>query len=851
MTKKCMMCGMREMPHQKNYSGFHVIKEGDHAFPQRVQAPVIKGDKACTFLCGKCATKFYPIKCKVHGKINGKYDWGKPPSCAKCAEELETIKKGGLPPNFDFRIPLKEFSIRGKGLFKGGNLLMSNDGDIHLVTEKLVYSESAQNFIFDVKSVPYRLTFEMYPRKDSIIRSALFGANDICDFDKASGPWLNLWLPKLNETLNSDSSSTRPVLCTFAYWQPRTKEFDDRNTDKDLCFVSRGSDTLSLYPHHQMPALDQLTRWEQTTISGKRSLSLWFLVDKIPHRVVFEEINGIEYPYSLKNLSEALPENQKDQTLPVADTTAICRAEVTLYPEEKECQSLLKLVPDAVELEILEESADIHFTHGFTSNDCFLLVNRELRYASGKLYHEAVCRLEQNVKPIHDFENPEGNSVFFLLEEKMDAEARAITLLEDKLVINNNISIKYAELGQIEVNTLGRGIARVTFSDKTEKKDTWLALIAPQTYAYKLLEAVEVRKAADAARKLCTAELYRQYHEHKKNNLLIGLFSGIILLDKELNDDITLNDLEEKIAKIKEEDFVKNQKLYGQVCKKLFLVTKLLPGIKQGFEYLSAFAPYYLFQNEIHLVDRSFGQEISRKIGTRERRQTVRAVKQVVQLVQSNFQRVFLEMERSIATINHIIVREELEKNFFSEMSKWFPHVGQGSLIGVMALTGSVSGPVGLLAGMLAIRSCHDWWNRVKINKEHAVQVKRSFESVMSWWAVLKRTFPVVLYEAADNIDCENERCYLRDKRIFSKLSNDQKWKAANQLKSELRDQIFAGTKNRFLEVLAGSGVRFHTLASEIDNALGVELNRQIKQGVETLMLPPAKEFDNGRQQFS
>ena len=89
-------------------------------------------------------------------------------------------------------------------------------------------------------------------------------------------------------------------------------------------------------------------------------------------------------------------------------------------------------------------------------------------------------------------------------------------------------------------------------------------------------------------------ELYKQYNYVKKQNLLIGLFSDIILLNREIDIEISMDELIEELEKISIEEFYNNKKLFQQTTKKILLFSLFLPKIKQNFEYLSSLYPYYL-----------------------------------------------------------------------------------------------------------------------------------------------------------------------------------------------------------------------------------------------------------------
>ena len=76
-----------------------------------------------------------------------------------------------------------------------------------------------------------------------------------------------------------------------------------------------------------------------------------------------------------------------------------------------------------------------------------------------------------------------------------------------------------------------------------------------------------------------------------------------------------------------------------------------------------------------------------------------------------------------------------------------------------------------------------------------------------------------------------------RDKHIFDQFPSHKKQIEGN-LKKSLKNRIHAGTINRFAEVLKGSGIKFRTLATDIETAIEKDMPIKIGNVSETLHLP-------------
>ena len=104
-------------------------------------------------------------------------------------------------------------------------------------------------------------------------------------------------------------------------------------------------------------------------------------------------------------------------------------------------------------------------------------------------------------------------------------------------------------------------------------------------------------------------------------------------------------------------------------------------------------------------------------------------------------------------------------------------------------------------------------------DREASAQVQRVAETIFPWWQVFMKTLIVAVYEAAEFVDEENARAMKRDRELLNAVTPDKQAAMRGKLQAELRRRIVNERKNRFAEVLAGSGIRYQNLLDDLDGA--------------------------------
>lgn len=596
---------------------------------------------------------------------------------------------------------------------------------------------------------------------------------------------------------------------------------------------------LKLYPDFDLPPLKNLT-WRLA--SDNKILILAIKHEGVPHTITISELFNSCGFKSIRDLSKELSELLKtsEQDLFSLDLKGIFEA--NLFPEGKKQKFLFEL--DSKSKTIIATS--IPKGEPITFNLCFNYKQKALLISSDRkqfltctFYDKDIEVIKSNLSIPNDLFDSGSYRFGAFLDKKISGKVRMLRVYQDGFTIDDREPIKFSKLKKIEITSLSNETneLHIKYTDEHTSSNS-IRLIGPESYSYSALKELEVNKAKSVASNSSLPELYKQYNYVKKQNLLIGLFSDIILLNRELDIEISMDKLVEELEKIGIEEFYNNKKLFQQTTKKLLLFSLFLPKIKQNFEYLSSLYPYYQVKNEADIISDAFGSGVATEYIPYERKKIRLTSRKNIRNVQSNIQRIFSAIEGAVYPIEQLFAKEETQKDLFSKITKYFSQAGQATLIGILVATGAATGGIGILAGLLGIRSLGDVLNSLQTNRESAARVKKASKTAFSWWRVLKDNLPVTIYEAGEEIDDENTRCMQRDIRIFDQFPSHKKQQIEDNLKESLKNRIHAGTINRFTEVLEKSGIKFRTLTSYIETAIEIDMPNKVGNVLETLHLP-------------
>ena len=833
--RNCIKCGRKELIHDTNYAGLNFNKT-NFAFPDRIKIPKIPGPKSKVFLCEECINREYKLECKTHGVITGdKYSFGKPPKCSVCEGQLKTISKGLLPDGFEFIVSLTTFRDKNNEIVDDARLCLSKNNELYIISKKVIVSERPENLSFKITHEYNSLSFIIEPHTNKSFSSCnitiRYGYVPNC-----SGTWIQLWKPEFKHILKLEKTSAVYCLVSFNHQGILKDTFKGFSKKYWPCICSIEKGLIKTFPEIDIKPIDDIHAWELTGAGLNKKLSIIFEKDYLTEQLTIENFNGVDGFQALDQLSQKLPKSLSDFPIKPLDHKGLFN--LTFITESQNTKTLLELSNNSIKATTIPDGNQVQFVYYYPFNQsCVLLSNDYKIIARGAFSKESIENISQSAQKVERLLTDAICRHGIFIEKDPPHKVIPIRLFDNGFTIAESENVTYSDIKKIDILNNNNDLFELVIEYAIDSGETAsLNVIAPEKYAYNALEAFEVSKVKSTSQNLPLAETYHLYNDLKKYNLLTGLFSNIIIMVRELDHDIKMNEIAERLEYMTSEQLYNDKKLYEQTQKKLLLLNMFLPKIKQNFEYLSSYYPYYQLNNEIDLMAGAFGKNVAQSMAGNERKRIVFSSRNNVRSVQAKFQTIFSEIERAVHPIAQYFSREEVNKSLFSKITKWFPHGAQAAMIGTLFATGA-SGGVGVIAGMLGIRTLHDILNYFKSDKETASQIKKIFENVIPWWRLLKDTIPVASYESAEAINEDNAYCMQRDHEIYQQFPEEKRAEIDKRLKVELQKKINEGTKNRFSEILEGSSIRFDALISELENAINNEMPQSIREITSTFTL--------------
>ncbi len=851
----CFHCGKIKTILDCDYANFKVDSKS-YPFPFRIIAPSLPVLAKNCFICAKCASARYKVKCTAHGVIHDKYEYGQPPRCGKCEDDLKAILNGNRPDSFKFLVPLTKVTGYENDVTDDIWLGMSKDDYICFFRKHLAFYRKSNEVFFRIQAKGNGNEFELSifpvaPNKLTSFRILLDNANPT-DGAKivrnGKGNWIEPWKSELREKLKAgiddkiylssfeyvepSINSLYPSICktNFVFWTFREHEIKGSGSNrltKDAEFPPPldNANPSTDPTHHQIKTLGNACK-----LPSISRLSSW-AVDSLSNALVLEfDQDGVPCILRIAQFQDATPglASIGDMKLPADKKISFDKMKINELAgvftlglnQDGNRKTFIEIEQRAVVATILPERKTIVFDSGYRYGNFFLLIDSlNQNYAVGALASSVFDKKIQPSLTEPVFLIDDSSTSFAVFFEAGDSgNARSFEFYKWGFVFDGTEKISYKDIRKTEQKKIGDDLFCLEIDYETNERGlARIGIAGPDKYIRGMWQHLENKKLESVVPR--TDELYNIYNNLKKQNLLIGLLSDIILLDKELEMDISVEALSDILSTTENRAFYENKPLYDNTVKKLLLFSKLLPKIKQNYELLHAFYPHYQLKNELDFVAEAFGPEVAEKIKKVELEKVMNASRQNIGMVQQKTYRIFSEIERSLATFENLSMREEVHKDFLSKMKKYAVHGGQAILIGTLVTTGAAVGGIGLLAGMLGIRAMSDVLDSFHKDLETAILVKVAAEKTFAWWKVFKTILPVTIYEMGSMIDRENERCVARDYQLFQ-LSNSEKNIATERLKNAIQRKIQQSNSVRFHEVLSGTGILFNEIARDIEQAM-------------------------------
>ncbi len=858
--KQCMTdgCSSVESITDYNYAGFIVQTKGNYPFPDRIQPISLPGHKKQHFLCQRCANET-KVKCSVHGTIfDSQFRLGSPPECKKCKEEAELLKKGILPKGFDWMVPLTSRQIMLRNVLNEGCLAASNDQKVHVIDKKgrsllalnNIYSEAKidSSHTLGDETVLFEILTKNGKTPLFIIKTASekllleIDLNETAILEKARGPWFGLWRKQIEGVLKPSQPDNPVWLVSIERRSIAEGSFsvDSKNCPAALCTID--NDETLTFPGSRLPSLKYVDSWHNVSLEGAKGIDLQYKTDGIPQNVSFRDLYSYGSTGFLDHLREVLNSISTSEGAKSYDLSNAGIFEAIIHPAREKQRMLVKIKGKEIFLTPLPEGEGLSFSKGFLYQNRLLLIPNQLGHNPIELYikdEELFSRGKLLSAPNKMYENEDDMwGIYF---DKNNPTIHTLWVGADNFSVNGGNGINYYAIEELAVNELDDQFCEVILRWSEDKGSKTLNLVAPESLAYDTQKVFAGKRVSTDVVTLTTQELYEEYNSLKKNNILFDLFSDIALLNRKLDEGESINDLCNKLNRIDAESFFKDNELRDSTLQKITLLSYFLPKIKQQFVIVSSYYPHYQVKKETEFLSAAFGKDVADRVVLKERKRIATSFRRNIQTTQAKIQRAFIEIEKSIRPVEEALAKDKIHKAFHSKITRNLPVAAQVIMVGaILGIGGAATSGVGILAGMLGINVFRDVLNLFQKDRIDAAQLKRSSETVFSWWQVFMETMPIIMFEAGEIIDEDIVTCEKRDKEILINLPKSRQSKALGTLNSTLRSLIEEGSQKRFGEVLKNSRITVGSILTDLESTIQLETPKNVDNFIDTLPLTKA-----------
>lgn len=649
--------------------------------------------------------------------------------------------------------------------------------------------------------------------------------------DAAVGPWMNFLRPAL--CLSQPGLTLQNVAVGgLERVKPKNNEFGiESTTPKNPVVLGISGESLFILPTREEIRSEELLAW---TLSDGEFAGL-YLQNGVP-KVFILHGHDSDFSRFLDELKPILPESKaldvslKSYLSSMGVFTGMDCAPIILRKRDNELVVWSDTSrPTLCYAWILPSKTILATEHG----ECVVLsISSEM----------TTCLLDV-VRPPEGMiqkSNNESWSLFF----SNDSEQKPVRVIVASGTVNFiGLGIHPVDTAlDIHVDPSTEGFVRVTTKWRKSDEVVEYSHLAPEQQGFAFWEWWDGEKAQVEVSKSGTASLYSQYNAARKNNFLLVIFGDILLLNRALESGTPMSELCTKLDEIGGVTFAEDKHLREETIAKTMLLASSLQDIKQKYEIISAMSPYYWVEAEAKWMTQAFGSRIASTAISSERKRLVPTVRRQVRSIQSDMFRSLGQIEAAIRPLESIFSREEVQRHWSSRLRVFAPQIAQAGL-GVASLLIDPTGNTAfkLLGGAFATSALGGVLSHVQKDKEAAAQIQRAAQGIFPWWQIFMKTLVISIYEAGEFMDAENTVAMKRDRKFIESIPAEQKPAAMQRVNSALRMRIVEERKNRFGEILSGSGVRVMRIIEDIERSSGEQMKLTVDSFVETLVVTGKK----------
>ncbi len=745
-------------------------------------------------------------------------------------------EQGVEPDDFAWSIPLVSMELRTGKQLKSGVLAGTLSDALHLFR----YSPKDG---FRLASVSRACVTAQPTSAADVIRIELVVSESpvsrcVAQIDrdflaKSTGAWFDFMRGPIAERMGVNADAPLAV-GSLAISVPRTNSLGAHCLQTfDVAIVTANDSGIVTVPHLPMPDNSELSEWNE--INGR--LTGLFVDDGRPSVLDLRTDASMAAAFCAQAATHFPPDARSEQrTSDILDSIG----EFTVPSPDVGH-------PETVVLQVTEDGVAVYgqpdsprYTYAAAFDSTTVLTN-----GSGDLLSLAIPRdvgmsLVQRVRELDGLVPDDSGNLWGI--GLCNNQPIRIAIGSDGFAFGS-ASVPTASTGDINVTKNEDGLCSVTLKYAKGRSQKDLSFLMQASGAFRLWEEWDVRRTSAGLSKADVADLYTQFNQAKKHNLLLVMFGDVILLNRALDAGISMDELVARMQDVGAAKFAEDDKLRDATVEKILLLTSTLTAIKQKFELLATMAPYYWAQEESRWLSGVFGAEAVTKCVAAERKRIVPLVRRQIRVAQSDMLRSLAQIEAAARPLEAIFARDEIQRHWSSKVRQFLPVAVQGTIGGLMMLGGGPAAAMGLrmVGGVIATHGLGSILAVFQKDREAAAQVRRAAETIFPWWQVFMRTLVVSMFEAAEFMDHENLQGMKRDKRLLDSTGEKRETYAA-RLQQLLRKRIVDERRNQFAEVIDGSGVRLAEVVGDIEKAIGPDMREGVNDFVHNLVVVGKKQ---------
>ena len=580
--------------------------------------------------------------------------------------------------------------------------------------------------------------------------------------NSSTGDWITLWRPVITQAIGAPSALVN--LITIERHGIEENRFGSRRVGAErelFCAMVNGLPVF--FPEDQFP-LGAAKKWDSTP----DSISIMLEEDFRPIVISIRGRSSSPGSDCLKDLKVTLEQQGTQPSNDLLGELATLGDFKVQFPGSTTPERrAIKKEPDTIKILEGLENEPSSYQYGFAFRDSAVLIGGQDRWARVLLVNAEAVELVTSLMGPEKMDFHEGGLLSTIVLRDDGETPVRLTVSDSHITVGEDQHILLEDGAKLDVEPFEKGFCYIRMSFETHDGGTHsTVLIAPEQLAFRIWEEWDVRRTKAGIANAGSVHLYKKFIESKKYSLLYALFSDIVLLNRELNKQVSMEEIRKELESMGGEEFSKDKKLRELTINKMGLLTTALPQIKQRFELLATMYPYYWAQQDASWLESVFGKSRSAGTVVMETQRMVPVVRREVRTIQGNLLRPLSEIESSIRPLEALFARQEIQNSGAGKLRRFVPMAVKGAAALAMVIhpVGAAYMMINTVGGFLAGDVAGSWANMITQNQETDAQFRRAAEAVIPWWQIFIRALTVTIYETSQFIDGENNRTMKRDR---------------------------------------------------------------------------------------